>query len=744
MRAVLLAACLGGFASAGRAADASFRETFDGLAGSLAPALDESIDPSILGWTHTPPPGWSIDNSRMGPVEGVREWQGWSFTTLPFWTSAATQEREYFTLAQNVFAVADPDEWDDKNSPSASGTFASTLISPGIQVPAGQTTYLYFYSHYRQELNQKAEVRVSFNGESDIVLLHYDSQASSDNGGADAQNREVVLTIPAPPADSTMVIAWALFDAGNNWFWAIDDVRVSKDPPVVDPPDPPVDVKDWPTYLHDNMRTGRTADALDLAQLSPRWTYASAVPPRPAWPGPAKWDAYISLLDLKNMRNYDPVFHIIVVEESLYFGSSSEDCVRCLDTQTGLEKWIFFADGPVRLPPAYEQGKVYFGSDDGCVYCLDAATGSRVWKYQAAPADRLVPNDGKLISLWPVRTGVLVQDGKAYFAASLVPWENSYLCAVDAATGSASGEGLFTVSRTSSTMEGALLASSTRLYVPQGRREPMVFNRSNGAALGVVSGGGGGVFCLLTADAVFVHGPGNKEGWLKENDASTRDVIATIDRGNLMVVSGNVAYVQRGTSLFTLDRTTRRVIWTVACPYTCSLIMAGNHLVMGGNGEVGIFDVENGDLLRTERVDGRAYGLAVAGGMLYVSTDTGTIQAFGEELPGGLQRPGDCNQDGKLDISDVVCLLAHLFGGVPRPLPCEGASIVEGGNAVLLNLNGSALVDIADAVYFLSYLFASGPPPALGIECRPIEGCPDRCVGAGFRAAFKPGERKEP
>ncbi len=630
----LFAACflIGLLAGESWTAEVGFEENFNGLEGSLQAAVDEAIPPDYLGWTHTPPPGWSIDNSNMAPDRGVTEWQGWSFTTLDFWTRAATQEREGFQLAEGVFAVADPDEWDDKNKPSSSGNYNSTLLSPPVEIAAGTATFLYFHSHYRQENNQKAEVRVSVNGGPDQVLLRYDSNVSSDNGGSDARNREVVLNVPVPSADSTLVFKWALFDAGNNWYWAIDNLRLTEAPPKPpeDPPDLP-DVKDWPTFMHDHLRSGVTPASLDPAQMNRLWTYTQSPPPRPAWPGPAKMDAWASIFDLKSMRNYDPVYHVTVLDNSLYFGSSTEDCVQCLDTRTGERKWVFFTGGPVRLPPTLYDDKAYFGSDDGNAYCVEATTGSLVWQVQARPNDRRVPSDGKMISLWPVRTGVLVEDGKAYFAASLLPWETSYLYSVDAATGSGSGAGLFSVSRNgSSTMEGALLASASKLYVPQGRRAPIVFNRANGSYVGSMDGGGG-VFCLLTTDNKFIHGHGNKSGWLRESDTNSRDILVTIQKGNLMIVSGNIAYVQKDSSLYAHDRVTRRTIWSVTCESRCGLIMAGGLLLLGGNDEVAAFDATNGDRLWAEQVDGRAYGLAVVGDVLYVSTDTGKIYAMGNE-----------------------------------------------------------------------------------------------------------------
>jgi len=54
-------------------------------------------------------------------------------------------------------------------------------------------------------------------------------------------------------------------------------------------------------------------------------------------------------------------------------------------------------------------------------------------------------SNGKLISHWPCRTGVLIHDSLAYYGASLLPWEKSYLCAVDARSGDEEGSGRYCV-----------------------------------------------------------------------------------------------------------------------------------------------------------------------------------------------------------------------------------------------------------------------------------------------------------
>ena len=87
-----------------------------------------------------------------------------------------------------------------------------------------------------------------------------------------------------------------------------------------------------------------------------------------------------------------------------------------------------------------------------------------------------------------------------------------------------------------------------------------------------------------------------------------------------------------------------------------------------------------------------------------------------------LQLPSDLNQDSRLDIGDVTALLGHLFDGLAAP--CFSSE----SNTQLLDANGDRLTDVSDAIYVLNYLFAGGAPPALGVTCTPIEGCPEHCV----------------
>ena len=51
----------------------------------------------------------------------------------------------------------------------------------------------------------------------------------------------------------------------------------------------------------------------------------------------------------------------------------------------------------------------------------------------------------------------------------------------------------------------------------------------------------------------------------------------------------------------------------------------------------------------------------------------------------------------------------------------------DGGNAVLLDANGDALVNASDAVHMLTYLYLAGSPHVLGTHCFQIGGCGVRC-----------------
>ncbi|HAK94422.1 MAG TPA: hypothetical protein DCM87_05335, partial [Planctomycetes bacterium] len=438
---------------------------------------------------------------------------------------------------------------------------------------------------------------------------------------------------------------------------------------------------DWPAYGRDGTRNAAAAETLAVP-LAQAWVFAAPHPPRPAWPSTARQDIWHELTDLPHVVAYDRVFHAIAAGDRVYFGSSADDKVYALDAGTGEVRWTFFTEGPVRLAPAYAQGRLYVGSDDGCVYCVDAATGALVWTHRAAVSARRIPGNGRLVSDMPVRAGVLVDGDTVYACAGLFPPKAALACALDARTGAPRWSRLLE----SVSPQGYLSASPARLFVPTGRTSPAVLDRAAGEYLGAFEGDGGTE--IVFHAGILFHGPGRHTGEkLAAGDP------ATLARGGELpgvraVFAGEIAYLQSKRELSALryepylvlsrraaqlrgerekaveafkrepegDRKRAAaaragelaariaeavqamqqcVVWTHTTACTTALLLAGDTLIAGGDGAVVALAAADGRVLWTAEVQGCAYGLAAARGRLFASTDKGVIHCFAPAAQAG-------------------------------------------------------------------------------------------------------------
>ena len=369
---------------------------------------------------------------------------------------------------------------------------------------------------------------------------------------------------------------------------------------------------DWPVFRQNNQRSAVTAEQLKLP-LGPVWTRTSTYPPRRAWPLPAAQNVYRHMRNLQATRASDTAFHPVVAGGKLYYGSSADDTLHCVDAATGATLWTFTTEGPVRLAPAISGGKAYVGSDDGHVYCLDAATGRLIWKVLGGPEDRRLPGNGRIISAWPVRCGVLVADGIVYFGVGVFPSQGVYLCAVEAATGKTIWK-----QKIGSTIEGHLLATEKELYVLTGRVGAELYDRATGKKLSGLPAAGS-AFALL-ADGQFASGP-NEAGHITRFDVRTRKPVNV--GGRRMLLHGGKVYIHAPGSLWQDGG------WKVKTGDIFSLAMAGGMLIAGGANEVAAYNAADGKRLWTGKTDGNVYGLAIANGSLFASTDKGVIHCFG-------------------------------------------------------------------------------------------------------------------
>jgi outer membrane protein assembly factor BamB len=146
--------------------------------------------------------------------------------------------------------------------------------------------------------------------------------------------------------------------------------------------------QDWPTYRHDNKRSGYTSSEVS-SEVTRLWK--------------RKLEGRLS----------SPV----VAGNRLYVAQIDAHTIHSFDTTSGEPKWSYTAGGRVDSPPTIYKGRVLFGSADGYVYCLNSADGTLIWRFRAAPLDRRMMAYEQLESVWPVHGNVLVQDGKVYCVA---------------------------------------------------------------------------------------------------------------------------------------------------------------------------------------------------------------------------------------------------------------------------------------------------------------------------------------
>lgn len=168
-----------------------------------------------------------------------------------------------------------------------------------------------------------------------------------------------------------------------------------------------VDQADWPTYRGDNARSASTPVKIGNG-VAQTWI---SQPERAFTP-------------TESTSAYGLIFH-----------GGDDGRVRALDAKTGEERWKFPTGGVVKYPPTIANGRAWFGSGDGHVYCVEAGSGELLWRFRASPIERHIMVYGALSSTWPVNTGVLVEDGVAYFGAGIVDHDGTYVYALDAETG---------------------------------------------------------------------------------------------------------------------------------------------------------------------------------------------------------------------------------------------------------------------------------------------------------------------
>lgn len=165
-----------------------------------------------------------------------------------------------------------------------------------------------------------------------------------------------------------------------------DEARLEKGPAYDAVKEETGSAEDWPTYRHDNERSGYSKQTLGK-ELRASWE--------------VKLGGKLSAMT--------------VAGGNAYVSQVEAHTLHAFDANTGKPAWHFIACSRVDSPPTYWKGRVIFGCMDGSVYCLRASDGALVWRFHAAPTDLRHFAFESLESVWPVHGSVLVENDAVHF-----------------------------------------------------------------------------------------------------------------------------------------------------------------------------------------------------------------------------------------------------------------------------------------------------------------------------------------
>ena len=408
--------------------------------------------------------------------------------------------------------------------------------------------------------------------------------------------------------------------------------------------------EDWPMWRFDAGRTASSTENLP-AHLELLWAnhYTQRTQ---AWEDPLNQD----------LMPFDKVFEPIVAGDTVFLGFNDSDKAIALDRATGEEKWAYYCDGPVRLPPVVWKDRLLFVSDDGYLYCLQTSDGSLLWKRRGGPSDRKILGNSRLISTWPARGGPVVADGIVYWGASIWPFMGIFIYAHDIE----SGELVWVndeesarfrqqphggaISFANVAPQGAFAVNGDALLVAGGRSVPALFDRTTGEfqyyRVADFSKTGGSFIATL-GDIFFGHHREKVTTAYRLEDGD--QVCSRIGKHPVLTPD---AFYFSGSQITAVDAEAFRenpgkwqdaILWTAPVDATGDLIKAGDRLYAAGDGRITALECgaseEQGRVAWVKAVDGQVERLVAANGVLIVVTLDGRIMAFGSDGGTPVLRP---------------------------------------------------------------------------------------------------------
>ena len=381
---------------------------------------------------------------------------------------------------------------------------------------------------------------------------------------------------------------------------------------------------DWPTYRHDAERTGCAPSKIPgtLKQIW-RTSVVSAVegPLAEAWKD--KLDSCLSA----------PV----VADGKVFVAATDEGRIVALDAATGGTAWSTLLGSRVDSPPTFHEGLCLVGCHDGWVYALRATDGQLVWRTRLAPRERRMVAFGQVESVWPAVGTVLVHEGTAYASAGRTCESDGgiALAALEPATGKAIwskriGPGPHRRNDALFIRAGKVRWHFIRLDPANGR----VIEPTEMPPLKETYGGGKKAVPRGMLDGTWTRIRGRRGGAF-EVDGVT---------GQLLAWNTKVAVSQKAATL----RKTAAPVWKApSAPghQIEALALAGDQAlfagrVISGSGSAGFLrcvSLADGKRLCKIPLDSPPTydGLAVAGGSVYVSLQSGAVVRLGRQVAHG-------------------------------------------------------------------------------------------------------------
>ncbi len=426
----------------------------------------------------------------------------------------------------------------------------------------------------------------------------------------------------------------------------------------------------WFQYRAGEQRSSHVPEDLP-EQWSRSWVFESPLPPSPAWPDPAPRSFWQQLTNITARITEDQAFHPVIAHDTIFWGSSSENLVRAVDARTGSLKWEFHCEAPVRYAPVCDGGgRVWFSSDDGRLRCVDALSGELIWQKRIGPNGEMIPGNGRMISRWPLRTGVMLANNRLYTTAGLFPSQGIWMVGLDPHD----GRELFR-RKMDSTPHGYMLAGGERVFIPTGRSTPLSL-AANGSGEFHDIGGLPGTFAVIDDSRnTIMTGPGNSGeiNWAETAPAGGRlarfkgqhlsltptftilaheDVITCIDRPRYQHLLTTAAALGRqieslkklpesaekradlNRAGLELDATRAGIadcrLWETGLSTVFCLASSRNLVFAGTSTGLHILDIQTGEVIQEFNPDAQGFvmSVAVTRSHLVAVTGEGTIHGF--------------------------------------------------------------------------------------------------------------------